>query len=69
MAVSSTLTITYSKHSILSNLSNQTCTGREILCQNRQDVGLHSVKHAQQRSMGMKINVGYYRETVYTEVN
>ena len=27
------------------NLSIPTCTGRDILCQNRQGVGLHSVKH------------------------
>ena len=26
-------------------MSNQTCTGREILCSNRQCVRLHNVKH------------------------
>ena len=36
------------------NLSNPTCIGREILCRNRQDVGLHSVyvKHVQKMSKG-----------------
>ena len=40
------------------NLSNPTRTGRDILCRNTQDVGLHSVKHIEYDQNGMKINVG-----------
>ena len=37
--------------------SNLTVTGREILCQNKQGVGLHCVKHIENQK-GMNINVG-----------
>ena len=34
------------------NLSNPACTGREMLCWNKQSVRLHRVKHIQKRSKG-----------------
>ena len=37
------------------NLSILACTGREILCQNKQDVRLHSVKHMGNDKMCKKI--------------
>ena len=54
------------------NLSNPTCTGREILCWNRQGVGLHSGKHIRKLSnrnicqMGMKINFSWLKKLDYT---
>ena len=40
------------------NLSNPTLALGEHLCQNTQDVGLHSVRHTEYDQNGMKINVG-----------
>lgn len=37
--------------------ANPTCTGREIWCQNKQGIGIHSVKQIKNHQMGMKNNV------------
>ena len=49
------------EHSFLQlqeNLSNPTCTWREIVCRDSQVVGLNGVKHREDGQKCMKVNVG-----------